>query len=76
MKKKYTTKLLPRGFLATVCTSLGPPTGFKVLVPYSSPKRFSIGSLSFDVRLHTDGKTYAYANGSIPFNWFTNLNEG
>ena len=75
MKKKYTTKLLPRGFLATVCTQFGSPTDFKVVVPYNSPKEFSIGSLGFTVRQHTDRKTYAYAQGELPVSWFVNLNK-
>ena len=75
MAKKYTTKLLPKGFLATVCTQFGSPTDYKVLVPYNSPKQFSIGSLSFEVRQAGTGKHYAYAQGELPQSWFINLNE-
>lgn len=75
MKRKYTTKLLPRGFIATVCTSLGSPTDSKIVVPYNSPKEVCIGSLGFTVRQHANGKGYAYAKGDIPKSWFINLNE-
>lgn len=75
MAKKYTTKQGSTGFIATVCTSLGSPTDFKIVVPHNSPKECSIGSLGFTVRQHANGKHYAYAKGDIPKSWFINLNE-
>lgn len=75
MKKNYTTTRKAIGFQALVCTQDGKPTGHKLLVPYDSPQRFSIGSLGFDVRVSPQGKHYAYAQGSLPQSWLVNLNE-
>lgn len=73
--KKYTTTRKALGFLANVCTIEGALTGYKVLVPYNSPKAFSLGSLMFDVRVSPQGKHFAYAQGSIPQSWFIDLNK-
>jgi hypothetical protein len=70
MAKKYTTTRRATGFLAKVCTQAGIPTGHKVLVPYNSPQRFSIGSLWFTVR----NSSLAFAEGEIPASWFIDLN--
>lgn len=70
MAKKYTTTRKATGFLAKVCTQAGIPTGHKVLVPYNSPQRFSIGSLWFTVR----NSSLAFAEGDIPASWFIDLN--
>lgn len=75
MAKKYTTKQGSTGFNATVYTQFGSPTDYKVLVPHNSPKQFSIGCLSFEVRQSGTGKHFAYAQGELPQSWFINLNE-
>ena len=72
--KKYTTTRKAIGFQAMICTREGGLTGYKLLVPYDSPKRISIGSLEFDVRVSPQGKHFAYAQGSIPQSWFVDLN--
>lgn len=70
MAKKYTTTRKATGFLVKVCTQAGIPTGHKVLVPYNSPARFSIGHLWFSVR----NGSLAFAEGDIPASWFIDLN--
>lgn len=72
--KKYTTTKKAIGFQALVCTQDGRHTGYKLLVPYDSPKSFTLGSLSFDVRVSPQGKHFAYAQGEIPASWFVDLN--
>lgn len=70
MAKKYTTTRKAIGYLANVCTQAGGLTGYKVLVPYDSPAKFSIGSLEFIVK----NNKFAYAQGDIPPSWFIDLN--
>ncbi len=72
--KRYLTTRKAIGFQAMVCTRENQPTGFKLLIPYDSPKRISIGSLEFDIRSSPQGKHYAYAQGDIPQSWFVDLN--
>lgn len=72
--KKYTTTRKAIGFQAMLCTQEGKPTGFKLLVPYDSPQKITLGHLAFDVRVSPQGKHFAYAQGSIPQSWFVDLN--
>ena len=72
--KKYTTTRKALGFQALVCTLEGKTTGYKLLVPYDSPKGFSLGHLKFDVRVSPQGKHFAYAQDAIPQSWFVDLN--
>ena len=72
--KKFTTTRKALSFQAMVCTQFGSPTGCKVMVPYDSPMRFSLGHLEFDVRVSPAGKHFAYAQGEIPQAWFVDLN--
>lgn len=69
--KKYTTPRKATGFTAKVCTQAGIPTGYKVLVPYNSPARFSIGSLWFSVH----NNSLAFAEGDIPQSWLIDINK-
>lgn len=72
--KKFTTTRKALGFNASICKQDGSVTGFKVLVPYDSPQRFSLGHLHFDVKVSPQGKHFAYAQGEIPQAWFIDLN--
>lgn len=69
--KKYKTPRKATGFTAKVCTQAGIPTGYKVLVPYNSPARFSIGSLEFIVK----NNAFVYAQGEIPQSWLIDINK-
>jgi hypothetical protein len=73
--KKYTSKQYATGFSAYVCNSDKRNTGFKIVVPYSSPKRVCIGSTGFDI-VQDKAKYYAIADKPLSFHWFTNLNRG
>lgn len=70
MAKKHTTTKRATGFLVKLCTQSGALTGHKLLVPYNSPAKFSIGSLDFIVK----NNGFAYAQGEIPQSWFIDLN--
>jgi hypothetical protein len=72
--KRFTTTRKALGFNASVCMQDGSLTGYKVFVPYDSPKRFSLGHLEFDVRVSPQGKHFAYAQDVIPQSWFVDLN--
>lgn len=70
MTKKGLTTKRSHGFLVKLCAQSGALTGHKLLVPYNSPAKFSIGSLQFIVK----NSAFAYAQGEIPASWFIDLN--
>lgn len=70
MTKKGLSTKRSHGFIVKVCTQAGQLTGHKLLAPYNSPAKFSIGSLEFIVK----NSSFAYAQGDIPASWFIDLN--
>lgn len=71
MRKSLTPKR-PTFFAALVATREGKLTGHKIMVPYSSPARFSIGDVEFDVK-RGNNKYFAFAKSDIPQSWFIDL---
>lgn len=74
--KKYTTKQGSTGFIATVVTNNGTILpDFKVVVPFTSPKQFRLGSYDFMVYTVGSNKYQARAVQELPTSWFIKLNE-
>lgn len=77
MAKSYLSKQHSPGFIAQVVNNNGDLTGFKIVVPWNSPARFSLGALSFDVQRsgsYSRVKHFARATSPLPASWLVDLN--
>jgi hypothetical protein len=77
MAKSYLSKKHSPGFIAQVVNNNGDLTGFKIVVPWNSPKSFSLGAVLFNVQQsgsYSSVKHFARATSPLPASWLIDLN--